>query len=138
MDRWRCAHAPLPETPEKDEIMEQLTLVICMNDDPDNTLLSKVRYVEKNKKKAILERAGVALLSDNAILVARTIASGSLFQVCAILDDANWPFLLFQIQCQESLAFGKQDAEVERLLSAFHVPSVPLGGTEKDVPRAFS
>lgn len=119
--------------------MEQLSLIICLNDDDSNTLLSKVRFFEKDKKKAILERDGVVLLSDNAILVDRTIASGSLFQVCAILENSNWPFLVFQIQCQESLAFGIEETEAGNFLSRCAVLSVPLGGVPKNnrVSRMF-
>jgi hypothetical protein len=115
--------------------MEQLSLIVCLNDDRENTLLSKVQYAEKQQKKKVLERDGVILLSDNAILVDRTIAHGTLAQVCTILEDAKWPFLLVRMDRQELLTFGIQNEDVLNFLSNHHVSSVPNGGNPPSKSR---
>lgn len=97
--------------------MNQIVLLYCLHNDPVNTLKSSVRYVEKNRDISLLERDGVILLSDNAVLLEKTKSHGILVQLCAILEQKEWPYLLFHMDHQASLASGKLPEEVASLLS---------------------
>lgn len=107
-----------------EERMNQIVLLYCLHDDPVNTLKSTVRYIEREKEISLLDRDGVVLLSDNAILLEKTKSHGVLVQLCAILEQKGRPYLLFHMDHQASLVSGKPPKAIESLLSSAGVQFV--------------
>ena len=104
--------------------MAQLVLLACLHDDGTNTLLSAAAYREKQDRVTLINRDGVALISDNHILLDPTIAHATLVQLCSILEQKSWPYLLLRMDGQASLASGKLPKEVSDLLVGAGVPLV--------------
>ena len=104
--------------------MAQLVLLACLHDDGANTLLSAATYREKQDRVTLINRDGVALLSDNHILLDPTIAHATLVQLCAILEQKSWPYLLLRMDGPASLASGKPTEEVSSLLAGAGVQFV--------------
>lgn len=104
--------------------MPNLVLILYLRDDPSNTLISKIAYLQKEKRMQPLEgRADALLLSDNSALFALPASHGIYSQLCAGLVEGGWPYLIVPIASTESsdagaLAVGKFPEEAQAILSA--------------------
>ena len=104
--------------------MTQLVLLVCLHDDGVNTLASAAAYLSKGKPVSLLEHDGVSRLGDNLALLDSTKAHASLVQLCAMLEQKSWPYLLLHMDGPASLASGKPPAEVAALLASAGVAFV--------------
>lgn len=109
----------------KNESRTLLTLLVDLRNDSANTVVSFCSHHFSHKPATPLMHDGVALISDSALLFDRTKAHKALVQVCAILEEKKWPYLLVHIESTASLLAGKPSEEVLTLLASAGVPCSP-------------
>ena len=104
--------------------MTQLAMLVCLHDDGVNTLASAAAYLSKSMRVSLREHDGVSRLGDNLVLLDSTKAHANLVQLCAMLEQKSWPYLLLRMDGPASLASGKPPEAAAALLAGAGVAFV--------------
>jgi hypothetical protein len=105
--------------------MNQLTLLIYLDYDPknpQNDLISRARYIEKEDYGSLLGRDGVIQLSNNALLFDQTKSHDVIVQLCNDLISIQRPYLIVALEANDALRVGPLSKEAQASLKTYGVP----------------
>lgn len=101
--------------------MNKFILLVYLYDDPQNDLISRVRYVEGEDRVSLLGHDGVIQLSNNALLFDHTKSHDIYVRLCQDLVSLNRPYLICPLCLDDALVVGKLPKEVQASLLTYGV-----------------
>jgi len=105
--------------------MPTLVLVISLDDDQENHLLSHLRHYEGQHEIKLLQRDDVIVLSPHAIAFDASTAHDAYIAACHELLYRRKPHLIAHVDTTVALLVGATPERVSALHRVYGVPCVP-------------